>query len=211
MSTVDIRIRYLSSVHNTDNNVAVVMIGGCSGGLAGPSDLYNSLSYLLNDTTVQFSPTDTSHVSNSSSEMLDILLHIKRTYKVERVILIGWSAGASVITKATLDAYGNMNTYPKVIGLIYLAGQLYDNPLPSLQHLCPEIAVYVLWGKKDDVFHPSLAPIYLEELGPLIKNKQIKLYHEADHDFKGATSELLQDIIQWIQRLTTNPQASLET
>lgn len=182
---------------------ALVMIAGCSGGLDGPSSIYHQLT-LPDLVTIQFSPSEPTHAQASVMQLQWLLnqLDPECTWKI---ILIGWSAGASIITQYACH-YSEKQEYltsfrhrmkktievkrPKIIGLFYLAGQLHDNPIEKLVTQWPKVKVYIYWGKMDTVLdYDTLCPEYVRLLGSI--TPQIRTYPNDDHDFQNNKNLLL--------------------
>jgi dienelactone hydrolase len=169
---------------------AIVMVSDFNGGLDGPAGLYEQLSEQLQKAGITALRIDYREPNDLRESIYDVLAGVEalRQQGVERVVLLGWSFGGSVVITAGVAS--NL-----VVGVATIACQNFG------AEVAPDLSpknLLIMHGT-NDLETPDL---YSRNLYACARQpKELALYSGGEHDLAGHIGLALDKLYAWSKRL----------
>jgi predicted esterase len=164
----------------------VVMVGGASGGMYGPSGVYEDLAARMADRYLAALRLEYRRTSRITPCMEDTLagVDLLAGRGVPRVVLIGWSFGGAVVITA-----GAMSRV--VVGVATVASQTHGTELVS--RVAPR-RLLLIHGTADEVLSDRCSrQLYAQAREP----KELVLFEGDGHGIERHRAELLRKLDDW--------------
>ena len=168
---------------------AVVCVGGASGGLGGPQDLFSELAPGLVAQGVTSFRVGYRDPDAFPECVLDALASVSFLSGIgaERIALVGHSMGGAVVIKAA-------ELSEATVAVVALASQLYGTG--SVHRLAPR-PLLLVHGMDDQVLEATASQIIYDRAA---EPKELVLYEGAGHSLIQCRAELLALLLEWLPR-----------
>lgn len=170
---------------------AVLMVGGMSGGVEGPSGIYPRLAERLANsglTALRLDYRDSGDLLTCTDDAMAALGALGRG-GVRKAIVVGWSFGGAVAIRAGVGS-------KLVVGVATVSSQTQGTE--DVGKLSPEKSLLLIHGTQDTTVPPSLARYLYREAG---EPKELVFYEGDGHAIEIHTKEMLDKIYTWSTKL----------
>lgn len=167
-----------------DARGAVVMVGGSTGGIKGPSGTYEELADRLQGEGVSALRLDYREPGQLDECVSDVLAAVA-ALGVDRVVLVGWSFGGAVVISAGVESEA-------VVGVATVASQ--TSGAEAVGELSPEKSLLLLHGTEDGVLPDQTSRDLYARAG---EPKELVLYPGDGHQIELHNSEMLEKLYEW--------------
>lgn len=169
---------------------ATIMVGGSTGGIEGPSGIYEELATRLQEQGVSALRLEYREPNRLDECVHDVLAAIA-ALEIDRIVLVGWSFGGAVVISAGAES-------ERVVGVATVASQ--TSGAEAVGELSPEKSLLLLHGTEDGVLPDRLSRDLYDRAG---EPKELVLYPGDGHQIEIHSSELLEKLYEWSLNLLT--------
>lgn len=166
---------------------AVVMVGGSTGGIKGPSGIYEELATRLQAEDVTALRLEYREPNRLDECVQDILAGVAALVRqgVDHAVLVGWSFGGAVVISAGAES-------DAVVGVATVASQTAG--AEAVGELSPEKSLLLIHGTDDGVLPDRLSRDLYARAG---EPKELVLYPGDGHSIDIHYSEMLEKLYGW--------------